>query len=279
MNRNIATKISNFLLGNGFYIALTLCVGLIGLSGYYLMSSVTPETTPASSQTQLEIPTAQDSPQQSATTANPGISMPKDKEITDDTEILGELGSDFVSDVESEVESKVEDKVNTESDSSNSSESTTEESILDSVLEDVTEDSFFQFILPVDGELLQGHSIEVLAYHETFGDWRVHTGIDIATEENAPVVAIANGHVSAVFSDDMMGTTIVVVHGEDFESTYSNLSTETLVEIGDSVELGQQIATVGNTALSEQGSPTHLHLSITEDGVEVDPMNYLPSFD
>ena len=36
------------------------------------------------------------------------------------------------------------------------------------------------FTWPVKGEILSGFSLEVLAYDETMGDWRTHSGVDIA---------------------------------------------------------------------------------------------------
>ena len=36
-------KLGDFLEGKGFYIVLFLCVAAIGISGYYLFSSLTPD--------------------------------------------------------------------------------------------------------------------------------------------------------------------------------------------------------------------------------------------
>ncbi len=48
------------------------------------------------------------------------------------------------------------------------------------------------------------------------------------------------------------------------------------VSAGDWVEPGDVIGAVGATALGEIGQGTHLHFAVTVDGVNVDPLDYLP---
>lgn len=287
MNRNLATKVSNFLLGNGFYIALTLCVGLIGLSGYYLMSAVnTNEIAPASSSTQLEMPN--NSQQVSQTPQSPVPQVPtldastekESLEIPTDF-VLGEtLLEDSKDTVEDLLDSTIVDDLeksgdtNTENESTDLTDSSQESLGIEALEESVTK----QFFLPVVGALYQEHSVEVLSYHPTFGDWRTHIGIDVVTEDHAPVCAVNDGYVSAIFSDEMDGTTVVIVHGESLEATYSNLAEEVSIEVGDSVLAGQLIGKVSNVPVNGEDIPTHLHFSMTENGKAVDPMDYLPEF-
>ena len=46
MKRNLFQKLGDFVLGKGFYIVLFLCVAAIGISGYYLFSSLSPDKDP-----------------------------------------------------------------------------------------------------------------------------------------------------------------------------------------------------------------------------------------
>lgn len=39
---------------------------------------------------------------------------------------------------------------------------------------------------------------------------------------------------------------------------------------------GDVIGSLGKTAIAESGEASHLHLSMTKDGVSVDPLEYLP---
>ena len=40
MKRTVFQKLGDFVLGKGFYIVLFLCVATIGISGYYLVRTV-----------------------------------------------------------------------------------------------------------------------------------------------------------------------------------------------------------------------------------------------
>ena len=43
MKKPFLKRMGDFLEGKGFYIVLFLCVAAIGISGYYLFSSLTPD--------------------------------------------------------------------------------------------------------------------------------------------------------------------------------------------------------------------------------------------
>lgn len=132
------------------------------------------------------------------------------------------------------------------------------------------------FTWPVKGEVLRPHAIETLRYDATMGDWRVHDGVDIAAELGTQVRAPAGGTVSDLYTDDLMGTTVVILHADGVMSTCSNLAAPVAVEIGDTVLTGDIIGTVGRTAIAESEEASHLHLAMTKDGVSVDPLEYLP---
>ena len=132
------------------------------------------------------------------------------------------------------------------------------------------------FIWPLTGEIENGYSMTALVYNRTMRDWRTHDGVDLAAELGAQVKAAGAGLVSDVFKDDMYGTTVVIDHGGGLTSTYSNLAALPTVEAGDSVITGQVIGSVGDTALCEIGEVTHLHFAMALDGESIDPTNYLP---
>lgn len=132
------------------------------------------------------------------------------------------------------------------------------------------------FTWPVKGEVLRAYTVEALAYDRTMGDWRVHDGIDIAAAAGTQVMAPAGGTVADLYTDDLMGTTVVISHADGVMSTCSNLAAVPSVEIGDSVRTGDVIGSVGQTAIGESAEASHLHLSMTKNGVSVDPTDYLP---
>ena len=91
------------------------------------------------------------------------------------------------------------------------------------------------------------------------------------------VTAAHCGTVESVCTDDLYGLTVTVDHGDGGKTIYSNLAEEISVSVGDWVEPGTTIGTIGNSALCEVSQQDHLHFSITVDGKAVNPLNYLPA--
>lgn len=132
-------------------------------------------------------------------------------------------------------------------------------------------------VWPINGEILQNFSVDALVFNETMQDWRVHEGIDIAATQGATVSAARAGTVSAVYDDDFLGTVVVVDVDEDTQMVYANLTEMPTVSAGDAVTAGQTIGAVGNTALLEVSSVPHLHFEVRQNGVAVDPAEFLPA--
>ena len=91
------------------------------------------------------------------------------------------------------------------------------------------------FSAPADGEIISIHSATVPVFSDTLGEWRIHTGIDICTSEGASVFAAADGEVSRIFTDEMLGLTVEVTHNGNIKTLYSNLSDDgsIAVSVGD----------------------------------------------
>ncbi len=130
---------------------------------------------------------------------------------------------------------------------------------------------------PLSGETVAVFSLDQLTYDATLGDWRTHDGVDIQAAAGTEVVATADGPVKAVTDDGRMGPTVVIDHGDGYVTTYASLQMDPPVLVGDQVEAGAVIGTVGNTSLTEAALGAHLHFSVTKDGQAVDPETYLGS--
>jgi murein DD-endopeptidase MepM/ murein hydrolase activator NlpD len=132
------------------------------------------------------------------------------------------------------------------------------------------------YYAPVSGSIMKGHSVETPVFSQTLGDFRVHTGIDIAAEIGAEVKSIAGGTVSAVRNDPFMGKTVEVTHEGGIVSVYSNLSNDGVtVKVGDTVAAGDKLGVVGDTSLTELADESHLHFEILVSGVSVNPLDYI----
>lgn len=132
------------------------------------------------------------------------------------------------------------------------------------------------FTWPVKGEIVREYAVETLSYDVTMGDWRTHLGLDIACAAGTQVKAPAGGTVTDIYTDDMLGVTVAILHADGVESRCSNLAGVPTVEIGDTVRTGDIIGAVGESAIGESAEASHLHISMTKEGVSVDPGEYLP---
>ena len=132
------------------------------------------------------------------------------------------------------------------------------------------------FILPVSGNLTREHDPSLQVFSPTMQDYRVHLGIDLSTKADAPVYAAADGKISKIWVDTLMGYCIAIKHSGDCVTVYKNLA-ETLPEgiaEGVSVRSGQLIATVGESAMVEIADEPHLHFEMTVGDLAVDPLEY-----
>ena len=104
----------------------------------------------------------------------------------------------------------------------------------------------------------------------------MHTGIDISADEGAEVFCSADGVVTKIYSDPLLGKTVEVTHEGGIVSTYSNLATASIsVSEGDEVKSGALLGKVGDTSLSELADEAHLHFGIKVNGVSVNPLDYI----
>ncbi len=128
---------------------------------------------------------------------------------------------------------------------------------------------------PVEGSVIQGYSMDKLAFNPTTRDWRTHAGMDLAAPEGSQVVSVADGTVLTVYDDDMLGRTVTIEHAGGCVTHYANLAEDVQVLAGDHVAAGQAIGTVGRTALGEIGSESHLHFAVYRNNVPQDPEAFL----
>lgn len=128
---------------------------------------------------------------------------------------------------------------------------------------------------PVSGETVADYAMDCLSYNQTTRDWRVHNGVDIAAEAGTEVLAAADGVVYTTYTDDIMGTTVVIRHEGGYTTQYSSLAEELKVSAGDEVLLGQAIGCVGETALIETTMGPHVHFSVLYQDAAMDPAEFL----
>ncbi|MDN5312103.1 MAG: hypothetical protein PWQ68_1076 [Thermoanaerobacteraceae bacterium] len=98
-----------------------------------------------------------------------------------------------------------------------------------------------------------------------------HTGIDVAADRGTPIRASNSGTVTFAGRKGSYGNLVIINHGGGFETYYAHASS-ILVSVGDKVEKGQQIATVGTTGRT---TGPHVHFEVRLNGNPQNPLSYL----
>ena len=107
--------------------------------------------------------------------------------------------------------------------------------------------------------------------HPFYKTLQPHQGVDYTLPEGSRVFATADGVVKDVAQrNSTSGRTVVIDHGNGYETTYAHLSKVNVVR-GQRVRRGDIIALSGNTGLS---LAPHLHYEVRHNGMRVDPIHY-----
>lgn len=110
-----------------------------------------------------------------------------------------------------------------------------------------------------------------MRYHPFYKTLQSHQGVDYTIPEGSSVFATADGVVKdVVMRNSTSGMTVVIDHGNGYETSYSHLS-KSNVRKRQSVRRGDIIALSGDTGLS---LAPHLHYEVRYNGMRVDPIHY-----
>lgn len=110
-----------------------------------------------------------------------------------------------------------------------------------------------------------------MRYHPILKQYRMHTGIDIAADYGAAIVAAADGKVIFAGYYGGYGYAVIIDHGDGISTLYGHNSV-LLVKDGDTVKRGQQIAKAGSTGWA---TGPHCHFEVRKNGVPVNPIDWL----
>lgn len=99
-----------------------------------------------------------------------------------------------------------------------------------------------------------------------------HSGLDLIALQGEPVLAAADGTVTAVIrSHKGQGNVVEITHAGGYVTRYAHLA-DLAVSRGQKVERGRRIANVG---ISGSSFAPHLHYEVLRDGVSLDPTDCL----
>lgn len=246
MERNPSkSKFEDFIRSQGFYVALALCLLVVGAA---IVISVLPGNENAGEQ-QAQLNPIEEMNQEQEAVAS-ATQMP----------VIHILPSVTVA-----PEQEEEPETVTEPVMATTTEAPTTQQV----------SSTTKAPAPVQGEVIWEFAMDRLLYSKTLDQWTTHEGVDIACEEGTKVKAVLSGTVEEVREDDALGYTVVISHPGDKKSLYANLSGEIPVKAGDKVNAGDTVGLVGHSSLLECGDESHLHFGFYVKGEAVNPQKYV----
>lgn len=117
---------------------------------------------------------------------------------------------------------------------------------------------------PCEGEAVFPYSPHTPVFNETLLIYETHEGTDYLCPDGR-VFAAADGTVQYVRKDERYGLSIRIQHASGASTLYASLESS-LVEPGEHVFRGEEIARAGTSALTEKYACPHVHFVYTEDG-------------
>ncbi len=131
------------------------------------------------------------------------------------------------------------------------------------------------FSYPVIGEVVMSYSIETAIYDPTLDQYRTNNTVSLTAKEGSQVLAAEKGVVKEITKDEENGNTVVIEHGEGWVTTYSQLASNMLVAVGQSVEKGQVVGEVAQPTIYTMALGEHLEFAIAQNGESKNPEEVL----
>lgn len=129
------------------------------------------------------------------------------------------------------------------------------------------------FILPITGNISKGYSDSALQYSATYGDMRLHTGVDILCDTGSDIKSAGSGTVKSVNEDANYGRIITVEHSGGITVKYCGMGSVNVKE-NDKVAAGDIIGTSGEIPCECADNP-HIHIEVLSDGNVASPLETL----
>jgi len=103
------------------------------------------------------------------------------------------------------------------------------------------------------------------------GEPAIHQGVDFAGEEGSAVLATAGGIVTWAGERFGYGRMVEIEHAGGYRTRYAHAKAVS-VQIGQLVDKGQQVATLGNTGRS---TGPHVHYEVLKNGKQINPQAFI----
>ncbi len=230
-------KIIKFLSGKNFYIILAICLIAVGVAGWSVFDTISNIDDTGDNQSYIENTPSYNEP---VIPENIPEDVPEENTIPD-----------------SPAQNEVSDVPYSEPE-----EPTPANPVAES------------FISPIEGTVLKRYDDIALQYSATYGDMRIHLGLDIKAAADTDVVSCGSGTVIKVYDDNLLGRVVEIDHGNGITVKYCGLADNVTVSVGDTVNQNEKLATLSGVP-SECADEMHLHIEATKDGKSADPVKIL----
>ncbi len=274
------SKVLNFFDKKGFYVVLTLCIAIIGVTAALITSKNI-----SSSWNYTDDGVIADQLAGDISSNESSISI---SSVPSDLDLIGQAQTEAPKATSGVTPEKQNSKATAEPKKTNSTQEPTKttqtpknNSNSKKASTDIQEQAVNaaenkKFSMPVFGEISFEYAQDKLVYSKTLDEWRSHAGLDLKADRGTPVKVVAEGVVTEIKNDPRLGVTIIVDHLNGLKTVYANLTNGDMVSPNQKVKQGEVIGAVGNTASFEAADPSHLHFEVLKNNKNVNPSDYLP---
>ena len=252
MNSEKRSRFQRFWEDHGFYLVMILCVAAIGAAGYVFFFS---GAEPAKTVAYTTAPDTDSVMERWTTAALPALTTASAPAVTTQADVPALATTQPPEELPAAAAPRP----------ASTAAKTTK----------AAKPSFY--VAPVPGRVIGSFSGDELVYDRTMSDWRTHNGTDFAASDGDRVLAVADGTVQDIYTDEYYGTSVLLTHGGGLQTVYTGLSAAPAVAVGQNVTAGDVIGSIDASCLFENAIPVHLHLEMLENGKRIDPMSLIPS--
>ena len=129
-------------------------------------------------------------------------------------------------------------------------------------------------VWPIVGDVLINYSMDKTIYFPTLEQYKYNPAIVISATQGENIAAAADGRVTSVGYDPVIGNTVVMDLGNGYELTYGQLDS-IIVSEGSYVSVGDTIGTVASPTKYYSLEGTNVYFMLTKDDQPVNPMSKL----
>lgn len=127
---------------------------------------------------------------------------------------------------------------------------------------------------PIVGDVLINYSMDKTIYFPTLDQYKYNPAIVISANVGENIAAAADGRVTGIGYDSVLGNVVVMDLGNGYELTYGQLD-QILVSEGGYVKCGDVIGVVANPTKYYSTEGSNVYFKLTKDGNPINPMTKL----